>query len=91
MFSPIVHVIINNKVSVTILQSLYLSSVTHFKRRVTVKKQVIPSHLCTPVDCQQFGKRSENLKGKLCLKVNIAIFPSLTMVLSLRDVAKTVF
>ena len=45
----------------------------------------------TPVDCQQFGKRSENVKGKLCLKVIIAIFPSLTIVLSLRDVAKTVF
>ena len=29
----------------------------------------------TPVDCQQFGKRSENVKGKLCLKVIIAIFP----------------
>ena len=54
---------------------LYLSSATHFYRRVTVKRRVIPSHLCTPVDCQQFGKRSENVKGKLCLKVIIAIFP----------------
>ena len=41
--------------------------------------------------CQQFGKRSENVKGKLCLKVIIAIFPWLTIVLSFRDVAKTAF
>ena len=40
---------------------------------------------------QQFGKRSENVKGKLCLKVIIAIFPWLTIVLSFRDVAKTAF
>ena len=39
----------------------------------------------------QFGKRSENVKGKLCLKVNIAIFPSLTIVLSLRDIANQHF
>ena len=85
MFSPIVHVIITNKASVTILQS-YVSLPRHI-----CKRRVNPSHLCTPVDCQQFGKRSENVKGKLCLKVIIAIFPSLTTVLSLRDVAKTVY
>ena len=38
-----------------------------------------------------FGKKSENVKGKLYLEVIITIFPSLTIVLSLRDVAKTVF
>ena len=91
MFSPIVHVVITNKVSVTILQS-YISFLRHICKGVLQqKRRVIPSHLCTPVDCQQFGKRSENVKGKLCLKVIIAIFPSLTIVLSLRDVAKTVF
>ena len=67
------------------------SSATHLYRCVTVKRRVIPSHLCTPVDCQQFGKRSENVKEKSCLKVIIAIFPSLTIVLSFRDVAKTAF
>ena len=38
-----------------------------------------------------YSKRSENVKGKLRLKVIIAIFPLLIIVLSLRDVAKTVF
>ena len=66
MFSPIVYVIITNKVSVTILQS-YIS---------------FPRHICKGV-LQQ--------KGGLFRKVIIAIFPSLTIVLSLLDVAITVF
>ena len=92
MFSPIIVLaIITNKVSVAILQSYISFPRVHLYRRVTVKRRVIPSHLCTPVDCMKFGKRSENVKGKLCLKVITAIFPSLTIVLSLHDVAKTAF
>ena len=67
----------------------YLNAV--FKEMLRLALQITSRKICTPVDCLQFRKESENVKQKLCLNVIIVVFLSLSVVLLFRNILKAVF
>ena len=83
------HVMISNEVPTTIPQA-YMSLPRHIRKGVLIKRNV-PSDLCIAEGCQQFCKESRKLQRIIMFESNYFFFPSLAVVLLLRDVPKTVF
>ena len=81
MFSRIVDVIVTNEVPVAILLA-YIVLPRHIPKGELIRRVI---------GCRQFLKESRNAKRELCLNVVIHFFLSLSVVLPLRDVPKTVF
>ena len=83
------HVIITNEIPVTILLA-YMSLPQHIRKGVLIKRN-IASDLCTAVGSQQFCKESSKRQRRIMFKRNYFVFHLLSVVLSLRNIPKTIF
>ena len=87
-FRLLFYVIITNEVPVTILQA-YLSLSRHIRKGVLIRQNIAPDLYGTAVGCQQF--RKESRKRQRMFERIIIPFSIIAVVLSLRNVPKTVF
>ena len=71
-FHVLFHVIITNKVPVTILQAF--TALPRHIRKGSLIRPIIASHLCTAVGCQQFRKESRKCQRKIMFEHNYSFF-----------------